>query len=114
MRVYNRINCLEHQFRAASDWLNRTGVGVTCEESIKACTYYDEIADVINDRPSTTPLATMFSINIPDNYENNFDNLYVDNEEQKSVDRQTSAAYNADIPKMTFSLQENLQIKRNA
>jgi len=82
-------NFLEQQFRAAKDWLNQTGVGVTCEESIRAevkhrCPYYYELVDVMSDRASSMPLSTTSSISalaILDAYEskeNEVDNIGVD------------------------------------
>ena len=66
--MHIKINRVEQQFQATTDWLNQTGTCVTCEESIRAavkqrCPYYYKLVEVMNE---TTTLSTISSIKLPE------------------------------------------------
>jgi hypothetical protein len=100
--VHMKINAVEQGFRSASDWLEHTGQGITCEKNIKEavlnyCPYFYELQDVMLSRASTRPLLT----NYDSGNDNNDDNEEIGTEEENfgftlsdeaSIERRTAEA----------------------
>jgi len=70
---------------------------------------YNELADVMGDRPCTTPLTTISSINVPDTYDNNFDISDADDEGTMKANSKMLA-----ITDTSSSVKKSSQTKRNA
>ena len=55
--VLQKISNMEHLYKQATDFLDGTGAGITCEQSLqeavkKICPYYYELAPIMSDGPS--------------------------------------------------------------
>jgi len=102
--------CLEQLFRTARDWLSQTGAGITDEESIReavtqCCQHYYELAAVVGDRPSSTRLSIMTSLNEPNNYVMS----ETDDEVTKAMDTSFSVKL---VPNAKHNAENQLSLKK--